>query len=262
MPELAEVETFKKYFDQTSLNQTITKVIVTDVRILNTKEEDFKKSFIGKKFTDSLRHGKYLLVNLKSCFLVIHFGMTGDLAYFHKKENIPPYSKVVFFFENDYALSYISQRMFGRLEITDSIESFIKKKKLGPDALNMTFEEFQDALKKRSTITKNALMNQSIIAGIGNIYSDEILFQSKIHPKTRINRINDQKVKTLYDEIKKVLTYGIKKEGILETYSSKFLIPHRKKDESCPNCGFIIERYEFQGRHGFFCPKCQELNEV
>jgi formamidopyrimidine-DNA glycosylase len=261
MPELAEVEIFKNYFDITSLDQKITKIIVTDIRILNTDEKPFKNEIIGKKFINSIRHGKYLFAKLNPHFLVFHFGMTGDLSYFQNEEELPPYSKVVFFFENDYALSYISQRMFGRLEITDSIEAFLKKKKLGPDALKMTFEEFQETLKKRSTIAKNALMNQSIIAGIGNIYSDEILFQSHIHPKARINEITDQNVKILFDKIKTVLTYGIKMEGVLEAYSSKYLIPHRKKDGSCPTCGSIIERYEFQGRHGFFCPKCQKLIE-
>jgi formamidopyrimidine-DNA glycosylase len=259
MPELAEVEAFKNYFNSTALNQRISEVIIYDTRILNTDADNFKKALIGNKFNSAIRYGKYLFASLNPLFVMLHFGMTGDLKYFHFKENLPPYSKVVFVFENDNALSYISQRMFGRLEIVDSIEPFLKKKKLGPDALNMTFNEFKDSLKKRSTIAKTALMNQSIIAGIGNIYSDEILFQSRIHPKTKINRVPEQNLKILFESIKNVLTYGISKKGILETYSTNFLILHRKKDDICPVCSNHIERYELQGRHGFFCSKCQEL---
>lgn len=261
MPELAEVETFKNYFDKTSLNQKIIDIIITDKRILNTDPEKFISTLIGKQFNSTVRHGKYLFAKLNSSSVIIHFGMTGDLSYFKFIKDLPPYSKVIFKFENGNALSYISQRMFGRLDITDSIDSFLHDKKLGPDALRMTFEEFQGALKRRTTIAKTALMNQSIIAGIGNIYSDEILFQSHIHPKLKINEVSEEELKIVYQKIKNVLHYGISMAGSLESYSPDFLIPHRKKDGTCPICSNLIERYEIQGRHGFYCKKCQRLTK-
>ena len=259
MPELAEVETFKIFFDETSLNQKIIDIIIKDNRILNTNPDNFKSTLLDKRFNSTVRHGKYLFAKLNSSSLIIHFGMTGDLSYFKYTKNLPPYSKVIFKFDNGNALSYISQRMFGRLDITDSIDSFLHDKRLGPDALKMTFEEFQDALKRRTTIAKTALMNQSIIAGIGNIYSDEILFQSHIHPKTKINDVPEQDLKILFQKVKSVLQYGISMAGSLETYSPEFLIPHRKKDGTCPSCSKPLERYEIQGRHGFFCRHCQKL---
>ncbi|MFW9951910.1 MAG: Fpg/Nei family DNA glycosylase, partial [Candidatus Thorarchaeota archaeon] len=148
--------------------------------------------------------------------------------------------------------------MFGKLDLSESIETFLNKKKLGPDALKMTFEEFQTTLKKRKAIVKSALMNQSIVAGIGNIYSDEILFQTHIHPKTKINDVPEQELEFLYNNIKKVLNYGIKMKGDYENYSRDFLIPNRTKDGICPNCTNPLERYELQGRHGFFCKYCQK----
>ena len=137
--------------------------------------------------------------------------------------------------------------------------SFLQKKKLGPDALKMSFEDFKASLIRRTTNAKKALMDQSIIAGIGNIYSDEILFQSRINPKAKIDKVsqNENLLKILFNNIKTVLNYGIEKEGLLNTYSKEFLIPHRKKEESCPICSTSIERYEIIGRHGFFCPNCQ-----
>lgn len=258
MPELPEVETFKRYFDKTSLKQLITNVKVMDDRILNTEESNLKKSLIGKKFESTTRHGKYLLIYLNPQYLVMHFGMSGDLEYYNTKEEPPKFSKVIFQFDNGFSLAYISIRMFGKVSIVHTIEEFIENKKLGPDAYKMSLEEFQKAVQRRSAIAKNALLNQSFIAGVGNIYSDEILFRTRIHPKTNINSLSESKTIELYTNIKEVLDFGIKKKGDLSSYPDEFLIPHRNKDEKCPICKSDITRFEISGRHGFFCPSCQK----
>ncbi len=257
MPELPEVETFKQYLDQTSLKQLIKEIQVTDHRILNTEEIYLRRALKGKRFESSIRHGKYLLVYLKPQFLVMHFGMSGDLEYYNNKDDPPKFSKVILKFNNGFNLAYISIRMFGKLSIVNSREEFIENKKLGPDAYKMSFEEFQEALHGRKAIAKNALLNQSFIAGVGNIYSDEILFRTKIHPKTNINALSEGKIKELYTNIKDVLEFGIEKKGDLSSYPNEFLIPHRKKEEKCPTCNSDITRFEISGRHGFFCPFCQ-----
>lgn len=258
IPELPEVETYKKYFDSTSLDQVIENVKITDDRILLASKQSFKKAVIGSKFAHTIRHGKYLLAKMKNKFIVFHFGMSGDLEYFPSKEQEPKYSKVIFQFDNGYSLAYISIRMFGKLDIVDSLEDLRKKKRLGPDAITMSFEEFQDTLKKRTAIMKSALLDQSIFAGIGNIYSDEILFRARIHPKRKIDSLNEIELENLFKRIKEVLEYGIKHKGELSRYTQSFLIPHREKEGNCPKCGSIIERYEISGRHGFFCPNCQK----
>jgi len=257
MPELPEVETFKRYLDKTSLKQFIQDIQVIDNRILDSEEIDLKRSLKGKRFESSTRHGKYLFVYLKPRYLIMHFGMSGDLEYYDNKEDPPKFSKVIFQFNNGFNLAYISVRMFGKVSVASSIEEFIENKKLGPDAYKMTLEDFQEAVQRRSAIAKNALLNQSFIAGIGNIYSDEILFRTRIHPKTNINSLSDSKVQELFASIKDVLEFGIKKEGDLSTYPNEFLIPHRKKEEKCPICNSDITRFEISGRHGFYCPSCQ-----
>ena len=258
IPELPEVETYKRYFDSTSLDQVIKSVKITDERILLVSKQSLKKIVSGSKFIQTIRHGKYLLAKVKNKFLVFHFGMSGDLEYFPSNEQDPKYSKVIFQFGNGYSLAYISIRMFGKLDLVDSLEDLRKKKKLGPDAFTMSFEEFQDALKKRTAIMKSALLNQSILCGIGNIYSDEILFRARIHPKRKIDSLSEIELQNLFTSIKEILEYGIIHEGELSSYAKSFLIPHRQKDENCPKCGGIIERYEISGRHGFFCPTCQK----
>jgi len=257
MPELPEVETFKRYLDKSSLRQLIKEVKVSDERVLNVDYLYLRKSAVNKQFVSSNRHGKYLFVWLNPKFLVMHFGMTGDLQYYNSKFAEPKFSKVIFYFRNNFNLAYKSSRMFGRLDIVDSIEDYIKKKRLGPDAFKMSFEEFTGALKRRTAIIKNALLNQSFIAGIGNIYSDEILYRTKLHPKKKLDRLNENQVEELFTNIKDVLKYGIKKKGDLSTYPDDFLIPHRKKEELCPICSNEIERYDISGRRGWFCPTCQ-----
>ena len=257
MPELPEVETFKRYLDKTSLTQLIAKIQIMDERILDMEENNLRKLVKGKRFESSTRHGKYLLVFLKPGYLILHFGMSGDLEYYDSKEEPPKFSKVIFQFKNGFNLAYISIRMFGKVSIANSIEEFIDNKKLGPDAYKMTLEEFQEAVQRRKAIAKNALLNQSFIAGVGNIYSDEILFRTKIHPKTNMNSLSDKEVKELFTNIKGVLEFGIKKKGDFSTYPHESLIPHRKKDEKCPICNSGIIRFEISGRHGFFCPSCQ-----
>jgi formamidopyrimidine-DNA glycosylase len=240
------------------MNQVIKKVLIRDNRILNVPDNLFIKTLKGNFFKSTKRHGKYLFIELKFHFLVLHFGMTGDLLYFNNIEQEPLHSRILIEFENGNYLSYINQRMFGKVDLISSIDDFIKEKKLGPDALFMNYDDFKKTLRRKSAITKTALMDQSIIAGIGNIYSDEILFQANIHPKTKINQIDEPKLKDLFNMIKKVLEFGIVKQGDLDTYPDEFLIPHRKKNDSCPRCGTMIERYEHSGRHGFFCSSCQK----
>ncbi|MHA1914753.1 MAG: Fpg/Nei family DNA glycosylase [Promethearchaeota archaeon] len=258
MPELPEVETFKRYLDKTSLKQKINNVTVSDNRVLSVDARDLRKSVKNKQFESSIRHGKYLLVFLKPKYLVLHFGMTGDLEYYLKKAETPKFSKVIFQFSNDFNLAYISRRMFGRVSIADSIEDFVEKKKLGPDAYKMSIEQFRDAVKRRTGIIKNVLLNQSFVAGIGNIYSDEILFKTKIHPKTKIDTLNENQIEDMFANIKAILKLGIGKEGVLSTYPDDYLIPHRKKEHHCPICDSEIARLEIAGRHGFYCPKCQK----
>ena len=201
IPELPEVETYKQYFDSTSLDQVIENVKIRDDRILLVSKQRFKKTLLGSKFILTIRHGKYLLAKVKNKFIVFHFGMSGDLEYFLSNEQEPKYSKVIFQFDNGYSLAYISIRMFGKLDLVESLGDLRKKKRLGPDAFSMSFEEFQETLKKRTAIMKSALLNQSIFCGIGNIYSDEILFRARIHPKRKIDSLNEKELQNLYTSI-------------------------------------------------------------
>ena len=187
MPELPDVELYKRYLDEHALGRTIEGVVVNDARILgDLPVETFVARLKGNRFEDSRRRGKHLLVRLhRDGWLTLHFGMTGSLACFRKEADDPPYDRVRFDFKDGGHLAYVNRRMLGRVGLADDAEKFIEAEELGPDALDPAFDlqAFDRAIAGRRRDVKSVLMDQTLIAGIGNIYADEILFQARLHPQ-------------------------------------------------------------------------------
>jgi len=244
MPELPDVEELKQYMDSTSLHKTITKVTVEDTQILeNISVKELEKELNGEKLQSTHRHGKYLFVKLSSGkYLLMHFGMTGKLKYFKEQNEEPEYTRLLVSFKNGYHLAYDNQR------------------KLGPDVLNSDFDfrKFKESAKGKKAMIKSFLMNQKIMVGIGNIYSDEILFQAKIHPKTRINTLSENQLKKLFKIIKNVMKRSIDRRADPDKLSDSFIIPHRNKSDKCPVCGSDIDKITVSGRSSYYCPNCQK----
>ena len=216
------------------------------------------EKLIGKKFENTLRRGKYLFLNFNSNSLLIHFAMSGNVKYFSDEEQEPKYSKIRFDFENGDFLSIISVRKLGRVEIVHDLQEYIKDNKLGPDSLELNFKEFKEIIEqKRRSFAKSALMDQKALSGIGNEYSDEILFQAGIYPKKKLSDLKDSNIKNLYQNIKEVLSTAIKVNIEGKKYPKDYLIPHRDIKDKCPKCGTTIKDLTVSSRHGFYCPKCQ-----
>ncbi len=264
MPELPEVEFFRHYMDETSLHHTIQDVEVTNSLILEeVTAEQLSSELKGKQFKTTRRHGKYLFAEAKGhqgLWMVFHFGMTGLFSYLKsddKSENIPKHTRLLINFANGDRLNYICQRMLGRVNLTGSVEQYVKKKGLGPDALNMDFKTFRKQLQGRRGRAKYILMNQKIIAGIGNIYSDEILYQTGVHPRTMCNKLDEKTIENLFNNTKEVLRTVIDKKARLDELPSTYLIPHRHKGGLCPRCGNYLKTLDFSGRTSYYCPKDQ-----
>ncbi len=262
MPELPDVQGFMKYVDATSLHQTVNRVTITDERILKAVTPDKLRAHLeGAQFTRNDRHGKYLFTSIsKGGALVVHFGMTGSLAYGDASEDLPDYSRVTIEFENHKRLSYISRRMLGEIGLSEDPARFIERHGLGPDALapELNREEFVKALTGRRGRIKSALMNQSIVAGIGNVYSDEILFQARVRPDKEVNRLDEETIANIFDVMRRVLSIAAERGGDLERLPSDWLLPHVEAgDESCPGCGGKIIKTKIGGRPSHYCPDCQ-----
>src|SRR5215208_1794298 len=203
MPELPDVEVFKRYMDATSLHQKIRFVGVRNEKILGDfSARTLQSTLKGRTFESTRRHGKNLFTGLDGGgWMLMHFGMTGRLAYFKDLDEEPLHSRLLFAFENDNHLAFVCQRMFGKVELVEGPKEFVREKELGPDALDLDSDSFGERLKGTRGGVKATLMNQKILAGIGNVYSDEILFQARLHPETSVARRFDPRIALQRDTV-------------------------------------------------------------
>ncbi|HET6244078.1 MAG: hypothetical protein H0V01_06070 [Bacteroidetes bacterium] len=259
MPELPDVEQFKKYADSTIMNQQIKDVEFIDKRMIAFSEKAIKKTLKEHQFINSKRIGKFLLLETDDemhKWLVLHFGMTGELEYFKDKKT-PKYARMLIHFKNGYHLSLNDPRLLGKIDLADNPESYQKRKELGVDALDVSEKQFKEILGKKKSRIKPTLMNQHLITGIGNVYADEILFQSKIHPTTNIDALNNKTLGDLYKNMQMVLKTAIKDNADPKKFPDSFLIPNRRTKGKCPNCAGNIKKIKVAGRGTYFCPSCQ-----
>ncbi len=261
MPELPDVARFKQYLDSTALHQTITKTRVLDERILSDiSPQQLGRRLKGGCLEETARHGKFLFARAsQGGWLVLHFGMTGELHYSKSTSPAPDFERVILTFDNDYRLAYISQRMLGRVTFAEDPHDYAEQQNLGPDALDTRLNKtrFQELLAHRRGMVKSALMNQSLIAGIGNIYADEILFQSRLHPKTGVEKLGHKERAVLFDSMRRVLRTATKKLGEVEKLPKSYFLPHRGGDMRCPACGARLQKIKVSNRTSYFCPRCQ-----
>lgn len=261
MPELPDVEVFRRYFDATSLHQTVTEVEVREPRMLKEAEpEQLRDVVTGRQFTKSARRGKNMFIELSETDtnLLLHFGMTGQLKYFRNPEQEPDHTRVLFSFENGYRLAYDNMRMLGKVMILPDRNAYIVQESLGPDALELDYETFTNLMAGKRGMVKSAFMDQTLIAGLGNIYSDEVLFQSKIHPKRLVPDLDEQDLETLFHRMKDVLHTAIERQVNVTDFPAGYLIKHRDAGETCPRCGGKVAKIKVSSRSTYYCTQCQK----
>lgn len=257
MPELPDVEIFRQEAEKAA-GQVIESVDINDSDFLDTSQARFNKYLSGNKLKDTFRRGKYLFLFTENKHAVVmHFGMTGYLKYAARNKDAPGYAKCSFNLENDHRLYYVSKRKLGQVELTDELENFLVEHELGPDALEINKEDFMNALKKSRSMVKSFITDQSVIAGIGNVYADEILFQSRIYPKQPSDEITEAQGREIYDQMRSVLKTAIKKHADVSKLPDSFLLPRRREGEKCPVCKGKVKKIRISGRTGYYCPDCQ-----
>src|SRR5436309_7144654 len=259
MPELPDVETFKRYFDATSLHQRIGHVDVRDSYILKgISARELARGLKGRRFESGRRHGKHLFVRADGdLWLRLHFGMTGSLHYFKHEEQVPKHTRVLFVFANAHRLAFEDQRKFGEVGLLKDVDEFLKKRALGPDALDISLPQFKEIFGKHRGPVKTILLNQKLIAGIGNIYADEILFRARIHPATHVSALKEKTVAKLFRAARDILKKAIEANADMDRMPKSWLLPHRGKDGKCPRCGRELKSATIGGRTAWFCTHCQ-----
>lgn len=260
MPELPEVATYQKYFHYTALHKKVTDVSVEDERVVLGSVDELTEALVGQKFEDTDRIGKYLFIRLSSGqWLSLHFGMTGRLKYFKDKEDQHRFTKVLFSLDNGYHLSFVCPRILGRVGITDSPAAYRKEKKLGEDALKLSLEEFRETMSGRTGLLKPLLMNQKVVAGLGNWIVDDILYQTGLHPKIPANQLRDDQIKAIYDKMQYIVETAIELEARYHDFPDHFLITHREEGASSTIYKGNITRMVVGGRGTYICTDGQVL---
>lgn len=210
----------------------------------------------GRSFESTTRHGKYLFAHLgDGRWLVFHFGMTGRFAAYRDRRTPPEYTLVLFHFEDGWNLAYVAPRKLGRVDLIGDPQEFVSGRGLGPDPLDDSFgrEEFLEVLSSRRGMIKTALMDQKVLAGIGNVYADEILFQAGIHPETPVKALGQDDLEDLFRVLRRVLETAVRKGAEPDRLPSAWLTRDRREGRSCTRCRGTIRKTTVGGRSTYLC---------
>lgn len=259
MPELPDVETFRRYLNATALHQRIERIRVRHTGVLEgISARRLQRALHGRAFDATGRHGKYMFVTTDQApWLVLHFGMTGFLMY-EKDRDPGDHDRMLIDFDNGYSLAYVCSRLLGKVTLADSPEGFVQGTELGPDAMAITAEQFFSGLKNSRAAIKSCLMNQQRLAGVGNVYSDEILFQSRLSPTLEGKKLAQAPLDRLYRQMQRVLGMAVDRQADPAKLPSSWLLPHRQEGEVCPRCSDTIQKMKISGRSAYWCPHCQK----
>jgi len=256
------VEMARRYLEKTSLRQAIKEAEIRDARILwGVDATQLADALAGREFSATYRHGKRLFLGLdKDLWLALHLGMSGDFAYFRGRKEEPRHTRLLIAFENGCHLAFIDPRMFGEVSLPRDPESFLKEKMIGADALQLDLAGFQEIMRRRRGIIKGTLLNQHLLAGLGNLYSDEALFAAGICPQARA--LSDDRLESLHYSIQEVLRMAIDCEADLRELPPSYLIPNRYPGGKCPRDGSLLVRARIAGRTTYCCLEHQPVRTV
>lgn len=259
MPELPDVEVFRRHLAATSLHRTVERVRVSDTTALReTSRPRLTRALSGQELTRTRRHGKHLFADLSGeGWLVMHFGMTGYLQHTKDGERPPRHTRVLVAFADGSSLAYVDQRRLGFVSLADAPDEYAEAHRLGPDALTLSAADLRDLLQHRRGAVKSALMDQELVAGVGNIYSDEILFHARIDPKAPAAALDQAAVRRLHRQLMRVLRLAADRGADPERLPDSWLLPHREDGAPCPRGNGEVRKFTMSGRGAFYCPACQ-----
>jgi formamidopyrimidine-DNA glycosylase len=256
MPELPDVEGFRRELARHGRGHIIQQVVVADSGVLrNAGRAQLQHALEGRSFADPDRHGKWLLAHTDGPTLLIHFGMTGNLRWFEDSRERHRHDRVVLVLDRG-ELRYRDMRKLRGLWLAHSPGHMCEiMGHQGPDALVVPPSEFHGLLTRRRRTLKPALMDQRLIAGLGNLLSDEMLWQARIHPKRLTIDLSESELSTLHRMMRKVLRESLP-EGCVPG-KPRWLTGHRDMDRVCPRCHTPLRHQPIGGRTTYWCSKCQ-----
>ncbi len=257
MPELPDVEGFRRVIADHATGHDIHSVTVPDPpRLADTTPQGLGQALRGRRFAEPRRHGKWLLAPTEDGpTLVFHFRMTGAMVWADDADR-HPHDRVVMAVDGG-ELRYREQRRLGHIWLAHSEDEIASiTGELGPDALEIDWEQLSEALAGTRATLKSALMDQRRLAGLGNELTDEILWRAGLAPRTRTDHLSDQAVAGLHDALSTVLADSVAAGQIPE--QPGWLESQRSADDPrCPSCGTRLRVETVAGRTTYWCPRCQ-----
>ncbi len=276
MPELPEVETVRRGLTQLVSGAKINSVDVLYPKMINLTPTHFEKNLAGKKIEKIDRRGKYLLIRLDhNLTLVSHLRMEGKYDVEPEGAPLGKHTHIVFHLADGRQLRYNDTRKFGRMNLvpTGTENTVAGLKTIGPEPTeaDLKFDYMKNIFSKSKKAIKPFLLDQSKIAGLGNIYADEVLWMSKIHPEQPVNKVTDQEIAILRENIIKEIKMAIAGHGTtVHSYSNAYgeagsfqnqLNVYGREGQPCPRCGTTIKKIKLAQRGTHFCSKCQVVHD-
>lgn len=257
MPELPDVEGFRRVIDRHARGRRITRVEAADASVLrNTTAAALERALRGRRFRPPERHGKWLLARTDGPTVLLHFGISGELVWAEGDEGRHAHDRVIVITEGG-ELRYRDQRKLQGIRLAadgDGIEEITGRQ--GPDALGLSRRDFEGALADRRGGLKATLMDQSVVAGLGNLLTDEILWRAGLHPGRRAAGLDHDEVGRLHRAMRSVLRTSVSAGRVPPRPS--WLTGVRDHDApACPRCGAALRRSRAGGRRSWWCPRCQ-----
>lgn len=270
MPELPEVETVRQTLRNFVLNHQILDVEVLWENIVEEDIDTFKQALIGQHLLEIDRHGKYLVFLFDDISMISHLRMEGKYLYEPSTTPLEKHTHVIFHLDQGMDLRYHDVRKFGRLALVDRYNYLeqLPLSKIGKEPFDLDAKTLKALLKNCHLPIKTALLDQSKVAGLGNIYVNEVLFRAGIHPQTKACDLSLARLETILKHAKDVLNEAIAQGGTtIRSFSSngihglfaQKLDVYGKQGQPCPKCGTIIQNEKINQRTAFYCPKCQKL---
>lgn len=269
MPELPEMETYKKLLNKKLTGKTIIDVEINREKSINISSSEFVQEVKGKQIVGIERRAKHLIFKLNSGKNLLLHLMLGGWMYIGSDNDNPNRTKQVILSFEDMKLYFIGLRL-GYLHLLDDENLQKELSDLGPEPLDQsfTFESFQENFQSKRGKLKMVLINQKIISGIGNCYSDEICFRAKIKPTVTVNSLEKDGLFSVYNSIHTVLQNAISHGGYMDNplfledtltggYNDHYLV-YDREGEKCRRCGGTVVKIEVTSRKCFYCPDCQE----
>lgn len=257
MPSLPELEVYKRQLTPEITSRPIAKVEPLDFRVVHTDTKALEHFLAGQTITSIHRYGKWFILDIGApAQLIIHLGLTGKLRLLGPDDQLPRYSAFIIHFQDGRRLVLSDQRHLGKVYVRNFTE-LKAEKSLGPDLLDIKEDYFTTTLARKKRGVRDVLMDQKLIAGIGGKYADEILWQAKIHPNTKLDSLTPAELANLYQLTRSITNTAISLDADVERFPDDWLIPHRRTDHICPRCGGPLTERSLGGSATVYCPHCQ-----